>query len=506
MNSPLLQDFPASRWDVMCRRLEPLLGDVKAALGPRWHERAEAFFNEADFQVADAILGGLGDVPDWFVIRYTRAGQHLDAEGDTVSCAPSWSDALAVLLGACESKRSLPSHVECDGTARTLRIFVGEELLATVMPLPVTYLSPELRKRALSTICGLRKSADANAELRKRARRWPGMSALVAGESRADHEMQEFRERMAHHPIPREWLQSARMLCAACSMDNPSTSTVQAVAAAALGAKTWNHLAGPHGDFSARLLQPWYVSKDDEICAFHADAIDAFADLFTRGPRLWTAGWAGVALDSGCSITAPDYVPKYTFIELSQNTPGTVTDGLQVGVYPVSRSAPEAKVLARVADVTPADTDAIAALFGIGLPIDVKARMLDERSQETLIVQDGLWRFTRAGDPLDQGTSICVHRVGSDGNSVWSAAVPAYKGLLQIHRATGFYVFCADYDGAHPVAVIDGLSPVAAAQVRSNLGDTTEDRLEFREELRRPRDRQDFQKLLEKALWRRSVV
>ena len=49
MNSPLLQDFPAGRWDEMCVRLAPLLGDVKGALGPQWHEKAEAFFTEADF-------------------------------------------------------------------------------------------------------------------------------------------------------------------------------------------------------------------------------------------------------------------------------------------------------------------------------------------------------------------------------------------------------------------------------------------------------------------------
>ena len=506
MNSHLLQDFPASRWEEMCHRLEPLLGDVKGALGSRWHEKAEAFFTEADFLVADAILSGLRSVPDWFIIEYASAGRHLNGEGDSVTSTPSWSDALAVLLRACEINRSLPSRVECDGEARTLRLFVGVELLATAMPLPVAYVSPELRRRALSTICGLRKSADKDAELLKRARRWPGMSALETAESRAGHDVYEFRERMAHHPIPQEWLQSARMLCAACSKDDPSTSTVQVVAAAALGAKSWNHLAGPYGDGSARLLQPWYVSKGDEICAFHADAIDACADLLTRGPRIWAAGWAGIALESSYCITAPDYVPYYTLSEPSRDMSRRSFDERQVAVYPVGRSESKEEVLARVAGVTPAATEAIGALFGVGLPVDVKARMLDGRSEEILIVQDGPWRFTRTGDPLDQRTSIWVHRVGIDGNSIWSAAVPAYKGLLQIHRATGCYVLCADYDGAHPVAVIDELSPVAAAQVRSNLRDTTEDRLEFQEELRRPRDRQDFRTLLESSLRRRSMT
>lgn len=506
MNCPLLQDFPASRWDEMCVRLEPLLGNVKGALEPQWHEKAEAFFTEADFAVADAILSGTESTPDWFIIRYTPAGRHLDDEGDSVACAASWSDGLAVLLRACETNRSLPTQVECDGASRTLRLFVGKELLATLLPLPAAYISRELRKRALGTITGLRKSVDTDAELLKRVRRWPELSALGAVESQAGHEMHEFRERMAHHPIPLEWLQSARMLCAACSKPESDTATVQAVAATALGATSWNHVAAPHGEFSARLLQPWYVSKDDEICAFHADAIDAVADLFTRGAKVWAEGWAGIILESHYGITAPDYVPIYMLREPSQDTTRGAFDGRQVAVYPVSRSEAEAEVLMRVAGVTPESTDAIAALFGIGLPIDVKARMLDERSDEILIVQEGPWRFTRSGDPLDQNTSIWVHRVGIDGNCLWSAAVPAYKGLLQTHRETGFYVLCADYDGAHPVAVIDGLSPSAVAQVKAYLRDTTEDRLDFREENRSARDREDFRKLIGHALSRRSVA
>ena len=93
MNSPLLQDFPAGRWDEMCVRLAPLLGDVKGALGPQWHEKAEAFFTEADFTVADAILSSTKSLPDWFIIRYAPAGQHLDGAGTAspVSHRPSAS-------------------------------------------------------------------------------------------------------------------------------------------------------------------------------------------------------------------------------------------------------------------------------------------------------------------------------------------------------------------------------------------------------------------------------
>jgi hypothetical protein len=132
--------------------------------------------------------------------------------------------------------------------------------------------------------------------------------------------------------------------------------------------------------------------------------------------------------------------------------------------------------------------------------------MLDGRSQEILVVQEGPWRFTRTVDAVGGSSQLWVHRLQDCGNTAWSAAVPAYNGLLQTHRRTGFHVLCADYDGAHPVAVIDGLSPLAVERVRAHLTDTTADRLEFRETGRRQRDVTEFQQLLSRALSRSQAI
>jgi hypothetical protein len=506
MHSPFLQAIPGAAWDDMCRRLLPLLGDIKAALGAQWHEKAEALFTEADFIVSGAIQRK-SPPPDWFLIRFAPAGHHLDDEGDGLVCASSWLEAVAVVLGACESNRCLPSRVEYDEVQRILRLFAGEDLLATVGPLIAEPTRPELRQRARSTICGLRNSGDPSAELFKRVRRWPGLTAVVKGDGRDRHEMQDLRERMAHHPIPSEWLLSARLLCAMCGKPDPSSAEVQAVATAALGAQSWNHLAAPYGDFSSSMLQPWYLYQDDAVCSFHVDAIDAVANLLAKSPRKWIADWAGVELDSRYGITAPDYVPTYTLSELPLDSTAVLTNTRLVAAFPVTRAqTPADPLVERVGSLACRSSEDIAALFGVGLPVDVKARMLDERSSEILIVQDGQWRFTRTGDPMDKGTTLWAYRVGSDGNCVGCAGVPTYKGLLQTHRETGLHVLCSDYDGAHPVMVIDSLSPLAVAQVRANLPDTTDEGIEFREERRRPDDRKDFRKLLERALSRRSTV
>ena len=506
MNYPLPQDLPGSRWAEMCLRLEPLLGDVAAALGAGWHQRVEVLFTEADLAVAEAVLRQPKFTADWFVIRYARSALHLDGNSEGLSCAPSWPESLAVVLGACENSRCLPSRVEYEEDRHTLRLFFQEEALITVEPLAVSYVSPQARQRAMSTICGLRKRDDVHAELLKRVSRWPGMGALVHADARATHEMQEFRGRMGHHPIPQEWLLSAKWLCMACGNTHPSTATIQAVAAAALGAQSWNHLAAPHGDRSARLLQPWYVCKDDAPFSFHADAIDAFADLLAKAPH-WTADWSGVELKSHYRFGAHDYMPTYTFTERAQGTSGRTYEERFVAVYPVTLAdTPSDELVERTAAVAAGGSAAIGSLFCVGVPADSRARILDERSQQILIVQEGQWRFTRTGDPTQQGTRLWAYRSGSDGNCVESAAVPTYKGLLQCHSESGTYVLCADYDGAHPVAVIEGLSPKTVAKVRANLPDTGARNMEFQEEERRPRDREDFRSLLKKALARMSAL
>lgn len=493
--------FFGSRWDEVYLRLEPLLGDVQAALGSDWHEKVEALFTAADLAVAQSLLQ-VHRVPQWYFIHFAPAGRHLDWGGERLVCASSWTEAVAVLLAACEQHRCLPSRIEYDEVSRTLRLFVGETLLASVGPQQSEYVSPSLRRQAMGTICELRERGRSSMELLQRVRRWPGMEGVSPNDPHHDEAIQGFREHMLHQPIPNEWLQSARVLLTLCGNDSPSTEQVQAVATTALGAQSWSQLAGPLGDCSARVLQPWYLSDDAGILSFHADAIDAVATLLTKAPRFWMSGWAGCTFRAQYSFTTLDYVPTYTLIE---KTAKSTIDAPSIAAYPVIRAGrPDPAVIKRVASLLAPSVEDIAALFGIGLPVDAKARMLDERSAEVLIIQEGPWRFTRAGGPSETNAYVWVHCLDNAGNSVHSACVPAYKGLLQTHRDTGTYVLCADYDGQDPVAVINGLSPTAAAQVRANLPDTTAERMDYCEDAHCSRDVEVFRKLMNRALSRRD--
>lgn len=505
MDSPFSEFLRTSQWGLMCERLAPLLGDVPAALGPTWHEKLEALYSEADLAVASQILSGRRGGPDWFVTRYAPAGRRLDDDREGMVCAPSWRHAVAALIQNCEDVRCLPSRVSYDRARRTLQLFVGDALLATIAPISMTRVNDSLRRRALSTASGLRKSACAQEELLKRVRRWPQLAELEGQPLRDVSEMQTYREQMAHHPLPKEWLASARLLCGACGRDDVTAATLQEVAAIALGASSWNHLAGPYGDHSSGLLQPWYLCKDDSPCMFYADVFDALADLLGAASQQWGKLATPLTFDSHYCFSTLDYVPCYTISEKSGGDAIQALSTPRLAVYPIilGPSCPP-ELLDRIPSSASSSDDNIAPLFGIGLSLGAKSRMLDEKAGQVLIVQDGEWRFTRTGDPRDKSTTLWVYRIGADGNSISEAAVPTYKGLLQRHPATGNYVLCADYDGAHPVAVIGGLSPVAAERVRAYLPDTTEDNLVFREERRRSRDRAAFGRLLELAGRRHS--
>lgn len=497
MNPSLPLNVPGSRWDAMCQRLEPLLGDVRTALGPAWHQKLEAMFTETDLAVAAAAQTGAAR-PDWQVIQFHPAGSRLDEHGELIACAPSWDEALTALLAACKYQRCLPTKVCYDEGSQVLRLAAGQGVLVSISPVQYRAVSPRLRQRALSTISGLRKSATPSKEFLKRVRRWPGLAKAI-GDDSTWHELATFRHEMVHLSIPAEWLQSARLLCAACGDPEPAMKRVQDVAAAALSAPTWNHIA--HADSMAPTTPPWYVGSDGEPFGFYADAIDATADLLSRAAFEWTRGWEGIELGNGHYSGAPDYAPNYC---LREHTGESILERLvikDVAARPLLQIPKPSRTSAIAAGQVPRrSAEDVARYFGVGLPADARTLMLDESLAEVLIVQDGPWRFTRDGDLGVENTQIWLHKIDAAGNAVWSTSVPAYKGLLLSHRESGFLVLCADYDGGHPVAVIEGLSPIAAAQVRASLRDTRGYLMEYRVEGRSRQDEADFEKLLARAL------
>lgn len=200
----------------------------------------------------------------------------------------------------------------------------------------------------------------------------------------------------------------------------------------------------------------------------------------------------------GFSLT--DYLPTYGFLErfLDGNRSPAESFGDSVWISPILRAeSPERDAIGRVERALSEGSDAIAALFGAKFSGDVRARLMDERGGETLVVQDGPWRVVRTGDPMKHGTYLYVYRVDVNSNAMAAAAVPTYKALLQTHRRTGHHVLCSDYGGKRPVAVLKGLSPAAVALIQANLPSTLEGVLEFTEEPGWGEDKRAFAEIME---------
>jgi hypothetical protein len=278
---------------------------------------------------------------------------------------------------------------------------------------------------------------------------------------------------------------------------------VESVAAAALYAPSWNHLARM-GDGSAALLQPWYVRQGDDIYStpngVYADVADAFADTLLRLTKEYAAKWQGISLEGGHSF--PSSMPIYWFRKQMRSASSAAVrisqdDSSDVAVYPLLLvERPKPGRLAQVNQALTGEAEDMARLFGIGLPRDVKSRMLDDLAGQILIAEEAEWRFTRAGGPNHIDTMIWAYRLDGNGNCVETTCVPAYKGLLLSHRRSGTHVLSADYDGRHPVAVLHGLSPSVVAPIRACLPDTNVRRITFDESKLNERDRRAFDALL----------
>lgn len=57
--------------------------------------------------------------------------------------------------------------------------------------------------------------------------------------------------------------------------------------------------------------------------------------------------------------------------------------------------------------------------------------MLNARADETLIVQDGQWRFTRSGQAGSENALQNLYCMDGEGTSLWAAASPTYKACCK---------------------------------------------------------------------------
>lgn len=451
-----------SLWDALRARVEPLLGDLEGHLGPHWSIQLDRIFSKLD--VLSVLSNGDHTAHrPWYVVEFTEAGAKARLDHDLAYTA-TFGQGAAALLEACRDRRVLPTDVTLDPTRARLELWLGEEAMARVYRIDVRPVSKEIRRRVESTVLGLRKFDNEATELIKRVQRWPGLQGVQLSErevGRPSSPAAYPAGEHAHHPVPAEWLLSARVLCARCGAPSPTRALLEQVAAAAFDVRSWNHLAA-----CQPLPTPWAIIQDGvpgaqpRICGFYADGIDAFGSLLARAPTEFIRDWDSAALSLSEAQDMPIYSLNRRF-RASGSAASFYEERESYVALPADHAIWEDDSLAATLDqaLARADLPYLKEAFGIDVSLESRLAMSDGWAGEALLLQDGNWRFTMRGKSTRAEEALFARRYGPNGNCVEATSVYTRKGEIRAWRE--HVVLCGDYDGTRPQIIMDGLSVAA---------------------------------------------
>lgn len=459
-------------WVKLRKRVEPLLGDLETHLGPHWHPTLDRIFSKQDLAASERLMRWRAP-PRWLAIQRFQLGGSGDFDLD-IRCVESFTEGVAFLVDDCRFRRMLPTALTLARDSDRLDLWLGAERLASICPMDMRRPGEEIRRRAEGTVVGLRKFDDVEGELLKRARRWPGLSGLVmngsSGKRDGGGETPCPSAERHHLPVPKEWLFSARALCARCGHPDPDRRFLEQVAAAAFDSPSWNHLAGAGAQFSS---MPWCMQKSSSseepgaVEDFYSDGIDAVADLLSRASTEWTPNWSATALAVGGVGGAPTYRLDRIFTAPVDH----LSTYERIFVEPVESAVVDDQDLLAVVGraIFSDDQGPLEQLFGIGQSKSSRMQLADSWEGEELIASEGAWRFTLAGKDDPRSAALMARRFDEDGSCIERAGGSAYK--TQMRSWKGHQVLCADYDGSRPVAIIEGLSRATVEKLAAVLPD-----------------------------------
>lgn len=441
-------------------RLRPLLGDVKEHLGKDWTYWLDKLFSPIDLDVGGGRVEAIDHEPDqrWFAVDY-MSNQGAIRIDNCLQCARSFEDAVGTLLTTCRDVGILPTHVDLNRAQSKLALWLEGEALARVHPIEFGTVEPNLRKRAETTVVGLRKFAHTEQEFLRRVQRWPGLASAESSHARVPFHW-NMKPTLDHFPVRKEWLLAARLLCVWCKKPQPlKAAFVEGVAVAVFDAPSWHHVAARTAP-----QRPWHLSWDGTVepskshLGYYADGFDALAALLRDAPQLgreWHSlgvglhGWMDVPWFEICHLPAPP-PPEEAHMPPPQFSLAQVV-AMQA---PVAQSPDDDVVEEVLQALSSKEGDAVGRLFRVGAPAAQRLEEADRRNAETHIATDGPWRFT-AGDGV-----FIARFVDENGNTLHEAQVDLHKA--HVLRWEGQHVLCKEYWGSSPELLLDGLSDATA--------------------------------------------
>jgi len=468
-------------WHRVRDRVTPLIGDLSKVLGEdTWVETTSKLFTTADFLAVHGATSAGGTPVHWHEIRLAGDEFPLDAwrsfDGDPVTCARSPHGGLAWLAQRCNVSGFWPDEITRDG--QSILLFRKGRPFARVQPIRRASIPEADRRRAIGTLVGLRKFESPTQEFQKRLRRWPGLESITLNEN--DRSRGHF---VAHLPVPAEWLLSAQLMCERAGIQQPSMQLKQRVAAAVLGAASWNHIASNPDAQQGSSFSAWTIGANGEQDESFPDPFSAFAALARRAP-LWSkdvstlrANPFASSLSRCAAFVFEDAAPPPKPGSFEVNFPDTLD------AYPTQRVQLEGEEDLNLARACAAalrnhSLDALKQIFRVGASATERLTMLELDRSELHIASEGRYRFTR------DAKYFWVREHDDDGSIVRQAAAELYKAALFTHPS-GMWVLTSEYDLKEPEFVLPSLSERTRLAVDAALQESPEHRaaLRFRAEI-----------------------
>lgn len=468
---PYSMEFSDAFWTGVRARIEPILGDVRQKFGKFWIDQIEASFPRTDWMAVQQATTHGGKLPSWYVLEWHEAALEVCGDDDYLVAGESREECLAHLADRCTYEGIWPTSFTYQERGDKTTFTLNNMLFAVIRPVASpTPLDDRKRSRVESTLLGLEQAESQTFEFKRRFAKWPGVENICA------ESFPSPREPRCHWPCPSEWLASARLLLRAAGLPDSGTAQAQALAAAAFGQKSWNHLCGlmpadSHKSAWWSMCCPYYVHEEDagdhSTIRVFQDVVEGFIDFHSRAARACghrdgveisysrsPRGLPCITLESEPAPPSPEWaLPRQDTLAC---------------LLPVNPVVFEDVWLERVCDATKDGyIPGLSRLFMIDEPIETKRerRAVDRGHVE--IAFDGPWHFFIMEEPAP--IVLFAELYSADGRKIGTAGVSVHKGAVLWDSDLDSFILTSEYHGRRPVAILKGLSNETVAKLKQAL-------------------------------------
>ena len=486
----------ANHYGLIADRLAPQVGDIRTYLGFQrlWDLDVDECFLLNDAWAVEAILRRSA-IP-WHLVRWQDSANLVERNDDYVVCLDQ-TDAVTYVLSACRNSRCSPdaAQVNDDGS---MGFGLGGLPFARIEPLrSAPRPDSGVLGRAEQTLLGHVPGLHGIQALHRHMTAWPGLSALALSPDAAQNFPDPATDYGTHIPHPLEWRNGAQRMLKKCGEIDPPPARIELIAAAALGAPSWDHLITAWHAADPTAMMPWDVfdvaSEDEpyELISVQADAIRAFP-AFARAAASALSEWGAAELDVNASKRGPRFQvarpiervgDRFALTLLQMRQPAVVLAAIRV------EEIDDEGLRVEVGRAMAQGPEAFQRLFGIGEMPQHKQLEIDRWSELALFLEEPPWRFSlcETGEPMG---SLAIEYLNKVGNRIGPLVyIARHRGCIAWVDSERAYVAFAEYHARQPHALLRGLSKTAAAKLQACFEDPAPDEIYLTDEDRRRLDR-----------------